>query len=114
MHGPMPIAARGGGLADLRREHNDFWFDKRRTILTRRTSLIIDPPDGKLPPLTPEAAKKTVAPADDFGAQMDLRTEVSANVASSLAPAGRRSLPCPAASTSSSLGTSGSFRLSRV
>ena len=53
----------GGGLADLRREHNDFWFDKRRTILTRRTSLI-DPPDGKLPPLTPEAAKKTVAPPD--------------------------------------------------
>src|SRR2546422_1650424 len=27
-------------LADLRREHNDFWFDKRKTILMRRTSLI--------------------------------------------------------------------------
>lgn len=55
-----------GTLADLRREHNDFWFDKRKTLLTRRTSLIIDPPDGKLPPLTLEAAKKTVAPADEF------------------------------------------------
>jgi hypothetical protein len=53
-------------LADLRREHNDFWFDKRKTILTRRTSLIIDPPDGRLPPLTPEAAKKPVALADEF------------------------------------------------
>src|SRR5262249_41531202 len=25
-----------GTLADLRREHNDFWFDKRKTILTKR------------------------------------------------------------------------------
>src|SRR5262245_39463259 len=53
-------------LADLRREHNDFWFDKRDTFQTRRTSLIIDPPDGKLPPLTPEAAKQTPAVADEF------------------------------------------------
>src|SRR5262245_40256622 len=44
------------GIADLRLEHNDFWFDKRQTILTRRTSLIVDPPDGKLPALTQEAA----------------------------------------------------------
>ena len=55
-----------GTIADLRREHNEFWFDKRKTILTRRTSLIIDPPDGRLPPLTPDAAKKPVAKADEF------------------------------------------------
>ena len=42
----------GVGLTDLRREHNELWFAKRTTILTKRTSLIIDPPDGKLPPLT--------------------------------------------------------------
>ena len=54
-----------GTLADLRREHNEFWFDKRSTIMTRRTSLITDPPDGKLPPLTPEAAKRTVPPTDE-------------------------------------------------
>jgi hypothetical protein len=55
-----------GTLSDLRREHNEFWFDKRTTILTNRTSLITDPPQGKLPPLTPEAAKKTAPPADEF------------------------------------------------
>jgi hypothetical protein len=55
-----------GTITDLRREHNDFWFDKRKTILTRRTSLIVDPPDGKLPPLTPEAAKKPVDPVDEY------------------------------------------------
>ena len=54
-----------GTLADLRREHNEFWFEKRPTILTRRTSLITDPPDGKLPPLTPEAATKKAPPADE-------------------------------------------------
>jgi hypothetical protein len=54
-----------GTLADLRREHNEFWFDKRTTIMTRRTSLIIDPPDGRLPPLTPAAAKMKVEPANN-------------------------------------------------
>ena len=45
-------------LADLRREP--------KSLSSRRTSLIIDPPDGKLPTLTPEAAKKPVPPLDDF------------------------------------------------
>lgn len=35
--------------------YNNFWWDRGRS--TGRTSLIIDPPDGKLPPLTPEAQK---------------------------------------------------------
>ncbi len=30
------------------------WFD-RGTTVTRRTSLIVDPPDGKIPPVTPAA-----------------------------------------------------------
>ncbi len=54
------------GIGDLRLEHNDFWFDKRKTILSRRTSLIIDPPDGKLPPLTPAAAKQPPVVADEY------------------------------------------------
>jgi hypothetical protein len=53
-------------LTDLRRKRNDFWFDKREASLTRRTSLIVDPPDGKLPPLTPEAARQTPAVADEL------------------------------------------------
>lgn len=53
-------------LTDLRREHNDFWFDKRNAPLTRRTSLIVEPTDGRLPALTPEAAKWTPAPPDEL------------------------------------------------
>ena len=36
--------------------YNEFWYE--RGTLNNRTSLIIDPPDGKLPPFTPEAQKR--------------------------------------------------------
>jgi hypothetical protein len=48
---------------DLNREHNEFWFSRRTRILTRRTSLITDPADGKLPPLTPDAVQAQAARA---------------------------------------------------
>ena len=35
--------------------HNEFW--RERGGLGKRTSLLVDPPDGKLPPLTPEGQK---------------------------------------------------------
>lgn len=50
-----------GTAADLNRENNEFWFARRKTILTRRTSLIIDPPDGQLPPVTGEADRRRIA-----------------------------------------------------
>ena len=34
--------------------YNNFWLDEGTTS-TGRTSIIVDPPDGRLPPLTPEA-----------------------------------------------------------
>ncbi|MDP9144190.1 MAG: hypothetical protein M3N43_05780, partial [Actinomycetota bacterium] len=52
-----------GTDADVGREANEFWFTRRKTILDRRTSLITDPPDGKLPPLTPEAKQRQAAAA---------------------------------------------------
>jgi hypothetical protein len=46
---------RPGEDTDVARAYNDFWYDRGTTVVdTRRTSLIIDPPNGKLPPLTPE------------------------------------------------------------
>ena len=39
------------------------WFD-RGTTVTRRTSLIVDPPDGKMPPVTPAAEEKRAAVRD--------------------------------------------------
>ena len=35
--------------------YNEFWMERATNVVgDRRTSLIIDPPDGRLPPLTPE------------------------------------------------------------
>jgi hypothetical protein len=41
--------------------YNQFWFDRgTKAVPTHRSSLVIDPPDGKIPPLT-ETAQKLVA-----------------------------------------------------
>ena len=45
--------------ADVGRAYNNFWWDRGTNVVkTRRTSLIVDPPDGKIPPLTPEGQKR--------------------------------------------------------
>jgi hypothetical protein len=48
------------GAADLaRRAYNNFWTDRgTRVAKTMHTSLVVDPPDGKVPPFTPEAQKR--------------------------------------------------------
>ena len=47
------------GAADLARAYNEAWSDGGTKIVgSRRTSLIIDPPDGRVPPLTPGAQRK--------------------------------------------------------
>ena len=45
----------GGADADVARAYNDHWMDARRLLLVqdKRTSLIVDPPDGRIPPLVP-------------------------------------------------------------
>jgi hypothetical protein len=48
--------------------YNDFFFERGSGIVaSRRTSLVIDPPDGRIPALTPEAQRK-----------VDARTEYAA------------------------------------
>jgi hypothetical protein len=50
------------GRTDLDRAYNEFWWDKGTKVVgTKQTSLIVDPPDGKIPPLTPEGAKRAEA-----------------------------------------------------
>ena len=42
--------------------YNLFWIESgTRVVGTRRTSLVVDPPDGKIPPLTPDAQKRQAA-----------------------------------------------------
>src|ERR1700674_1850289 len=56
----------GGAEADLARAYNEFWYDSgAHVVKTRRTSLVIDPPDGRIPAFTPEAQKRETARAED-------------------------------------------------
>ena len=49
----------GSAEADVGRAYNEFWFDRGTKIVgSRRTSLIVDPPEGRVPPLTPAAQKR--------------------------------------------------------
>jgi hypothetical protein len=51
--------------ADIALAYNDFWYDRGTKIVpTRRTSLIVDPPDGRIPALTPEAQKREATRAE--------------------------------------------------
>jgi hypothetical protein len=49
----------GGAAADVERAYNDFWWDFGKRV-AKQTSLVIDPPEGRVPPLT-EAAQARVA-----------------------------------------------------
>jgi hypothetical protein len=48
-----------GTDADVGLAYNDFWWDRgTKVVSTLRTSLIVDPPDGKVPALTQEATRR--------------------------------------------------------
>jgi len=42
-----------------------FWFERGDVVADRRSSLIVDPPDGKVPPLTPAARERIAAREPD-------------------------------------------------
>ena len=43
--------------------YNDFWFDEGTTVTTDRTSLVIDPANGRIPEIMPSGARKMSAVA---------------------------------------------------
>ena len=60
----------GGADVDVNRAYNEHWMDSRRLKITadRRTSLIVDPPDGRIPPLVPLSPEREKARAARAGA----------------------------------------------
>ena len=50
------------GLSEVDRvPYDDFWVDAGTTVVPdRRTSLIVDPPDGRIPPLTADAQQRAM------------------------------------------------------
>jgi hypothetical protein len=55
----------GSAEADVGRAYNNFWYDRgTKVIPALRTSLIVDPPDGRIPPLTPAAQQRVAAQAE--------------------------------------------------
>jgi hypothetical protein len=47
----------GGGAADVERAYNEFWWDFG-TKASTQPSLVVDPPDGRIPALTAEAKQR--------------------------------------------------------
>src|SRR5262245_38896772 len=48
-----------GTVQDVNLAYNQVWWDRGNKIVAdRRTSLVVDPPDGRIPPLTPAAQKR--------------------------------------------------------
>jgi hypothetical protein len=60
----------GGKDADVNRAYNEHWMDARRLKITEdhRTSLIVDPADGRIPPLVPLSPDRQQARAMRAGA----------------------------------------------
>ena len=50
----------GGAAADVERAYNDFWWDFGKRV-AKQTSLVVDPPDGRVPATTPEAQARAAA-----------------------------------------------------
>jgi hypothetical protein len=59
-----PAVVNGApATADVARAYNEFWYDYgKKFVGSKRSSLIVDPPDGRIPPLTPAAKKR----ADEY------------------------------------------------
>jgi len=50
----------GGAAADVERAYNDFWWDFG-TRIAKQPSLVVDPPDGRVPALTAAAQERIAA-----------------------------------------------------
>ena len=64
---PLPVGGAVGA-------YNNFWVDRdARVVDDRRTSLIVDPPDGRLPALQPGIEKQVGSTAQDLPGRRPVR-----------------------------------------
>ena len=47
-----------GTRQDVERAYNDFWWDRGTKVTTPRTSLVVEPADGRVPAQTEDAKKR--------------------------------------------------------
>jgi len=47
-----------GTEGDVSGAYNEFWWDRGKKVTTNRSSLIVDPPDGRVPALTADAQRR--------------------------------------------------------
>src|SRR6266550_1240407 len=85
----------GGQLAigtekDVARAYNEHWFGDKPTKVSKRTSQIVDPPDGRVPALTSEAAKRIAEKREYLAALLQGTSGGKAGT-----PSPRRSDPSP-------------------
>jgi hypothetical protein len=55
------VKCDGSDAGKLESAYDDAWYEAGSTLAENRTSLIVDPPDGRVPPLTAPAAQKAAA-----------------------------------------------------
>jgi hypothetical protein len=66
----VDLQRRPGQNSDVTSAYNEAWYDRgTRVIPTRRTSLVVDPPDGRVPPLTPEGQARAARAIPQSGIQ---------------------------------------------
>ena len=68
------LDARQASAADTGAYSQEAWTDRARGTALTQTSLIVDPPDGKIPPLTLEAQQKAAAHTAAGGYPVRMRT----------------------------------------
>ena len=52
-----------GTEGDVSSAYNEFWWDRGKKVTTKRSSLVVDPPDGRVPALTADAQRRA---ADEY------------------------------------------------
>ncbi len=67
--------ARAQAPGDPGTYSQEVWTERARGTALRQTSILIDPPDGKIPPMTPEAQQRAAAHKAAGGHPVRMRTD---------------------------------------